>query len=90
MCSVEGGGTCYIWAHVCSVDGPNDVCSGNNCWIADGALRPDTNNHGTAEDPPGLSIFDAIQEQLGLKLETKKDATELLVIDSVSKTPTSN
>jgi uncharacterized protein (TIGR03435 family) len=60
-------------------------------WIAGGTPAPDNNNIGTAQDPSGLlSIFDAVQEQLGLKLEPKRDKTELLVIDSVSKAPTSN
>ncbi len=39
-------------------------------------------------DPP--SIFNALQEQLGLKLEGKKASVGLLVIDHVEKTPTEN
>jgi uncharacterized protein (TIGR03435 family) len=37
-------------------------------------------------DPPG--IFTALQEQLGLKLESKKAPVSRLVIDHVEKTPT--
>jgi uncharacterized protein (TIGR03435 family) len=37
----------------------------------------------------GPSIFEAVQEQLGLKLESKKDAVEFLVVDSVEK-PSAN
>ena len=38
--------------------------------------------------PP--TIFDALQEQLGLKLVQKKGSTELLVIDHIEKVPTGN
>jgi uncharacterized protein (TIGR03435 family) len=40
------------------------------------------------EAPP--SIFDAIQKQLGLKLEAKKGPVDLVVIDHVEKKPTEN
>jgi uncharacterized protein (TIGR03435 family) len=38
-----------------------------------------------APDPSGPSIFTAIQDQLGLKLDGSKGAVEVLVIDSVQK-----
>ena len=40
------------------------------------------------DSPP--SIFNALQEQLGLKLEARKGPVDLLVIDHVEKTPTEN
>jgi len=39
---------------------------------------------------PGLSIFRAIQTQLGLKLEAKRGPLEMLIVDQVDKTPTGN
>jgi uncharacterized protein (TIGR03435 family) len=52
-------------------------------WTPDSDLRDD-------EPSSRVSIFTAIQEQLGLKLEAGNEAIELLVIDKADKTPTSN
>ncbi len=43
----------------------------------------------TPDDPPGPSIFAAVQQQLGLKLESSKGSGEVLVIDRVSR-PSAN
>jgi len=40
---------------------------------------------GTATVPDGASVFTAIQEQLGLKLEPQRGAVEFLVIDSIEQ-----
>jgi uncharacterized protein (TIGR03435 family) len=42
------------------------------------------------DEADGPTLFQAIQEQLGLKLETKKGQVEMLVVDHVDKKPTEN
>lgn len=44
----------------------------------------------SAPQDSGPTIFTALQEQLGLKLEQKKGSVDTLVIDHVEKTPTEN
>src|SRR5262245_31674305 len=46
---------------------------------------------GEAADPAGgLSLFDAIEQQLGLKLEEAKRSMPTFVIDKIEETPTEN
>jgi bla regulator protein blaR1 len=49
----------------------------------------DTPGAGTASDPTGPTIFTAIEEQLGLRLESRKMAVDTLVIARVEK-PSAN
>ena len=36
-------------------------------------------------DPAGVTVFTAVQEQLGLKLDSAKGPVEVIVIDSVQR-----
>lgn len=51
-------------------------------WVMESAIRPD--------DDPGPNLFQAIQQQLGLKLESRKGTVEILVVDHLEKTPSEN
>jgi uncharacterized protein (TIGR03435 family) len=42
-------------------------------------------NPGTPADPNGPSIYTAVREQLGLRLEQQKDQEEVLVIDHIER-----
>jgi uncharacterized protein (TIGR03435 family) len=42
------------------------------------------------DDTDGPSIFDAVQEQLGLKIEKRKGPVQMLVVEHVEKKPTEN
>jgi uncharacterized protein (TIGR03435 family) len=41
-------------------------------------------------EPEGPDIFEALREQLGLRLESGRSLVEILVVDHVDKTPTEN
>jgi uncharacterized protein (TIGR03435 family) len=54
-----------------------------------GALSFPTRNETPAADP-APSIFTAVQQELGLRLESKKVPVDFIVIDKANKTPTEN
>jgi len=43
-----------------------------------------------ASEPSGPTLEQAVQEQLGLKLERSKGAADFVVVDHMEKTPTEN
>lgn len=43
-----------------------------------------------ADEPDGPSIFDAVQDQLGLKITKRKGPVQMLVVDHVDNKPTEN
>ena len=52
---------------------------------------PAANGDAVASEPDGaISIFEALQKQLGLKLESRKVTATVLVIDHVNESPTEN
>jgi uncharacterized protein (TIGR03435 family) len=62
-------------------------------WVATSDLRagaPGADPAGLAGDPGGPTLEQALQEQLGLKLESKKGAVDFLVVDHIEKVPTEN
>ena len=59
----------------------------NVAWLPDGAKLEDLDLQGIPQEyrPQDVSLFDALQQQAGLKLESRRAPMPVLVIDSVSK-----
>ena len=60
-------------------------------WARDNSLPPATAPGAPAAEPAdGPSIFEAVQKQLGLKLERRKGPVDVLVVDHAEKIPLAN
>lgn len=56
----------------------------------DFVLKWVTDHGGPVTEDSSPTIFEALQTQLGLKLEPKKEMVDVLVVDHIEKTPTEN
>ena len=59
-------------------------------WVTAPARPPSADGTVPAPDDAGPTIFGALQEQLGLKLDSKKVAVDMLVVDHMEKVPAEN
>ncbi len=59
-------------------------------WEPDASLEDPDEAPAAANVRTGTSLFAAIQDQLGLKLEARKAPVEVLVLDHIERTPTEN
>lgn len=59
-------------------------------WTPDTPLPPTAGADTGAAAEPELSLFTALQEQLGLRLEAQKVPADVVVVDRVERKPTEN
>jgi uncharacterized protein (TIGR03435 family) len=59
-------------------------------WSPDETIKLAPDAPPVTTNPNGPSLFSALQEQLGLKLEARKGPVEVLVVDRIERTPTEN
>jgi uncharacterized protein (TIGR03435 family) len=54
-------------------------------WMPDGMKPEELANIPKERRPPDLSLFQAIEEEAGLKLEAQKSQIQVVVVDQISK-----
>jgi uncharacterized protein (TIGR03435 family) len=59
-------------------------------WTPDTSPQPPTGADAGAAAEPELSLFTALQQQLGLRLESQKIPTDMVVVDHIERVPTEN
>jgi len=58
-------------------------------WTPDASPQPPTGAD-TGAPEPELSLFTALREQLGLRLESQKFPADVVVVDHIEREPTGN
>jgi uncharacterized protein (TIGR03435 family) len=59
--------------------------------IGGGAPPPPSGSPGTPSEPSGaVSLFDAVDKQMGIKLVKERRMEPALIIEGISETPTEN
>jgi uncharacterized protein (TIGR03435 family) len=67
------------------------TAGGRGGGAAEGAAAPDGAAINASEPTAGgMTVFDAVYKQLGLKLETSRHPIPIVVVDKVNRTPTEN
>jgi hypothetical protein len=74
----------------CTPDGRQLTCQSQKSTMADLAQNLPRWVSMNWFDPPALSLLDALQEQLGLKLEQQKTPVDRIVIDHAERLPVEN
>jgi uncharacterized protein (TIGR03435 family) len=56
-------------------------------WTAKVLLQPDGGQAGQASDPNGITVFEAMERELGLRLVRQKRKIPVIVVDHVDEKP---